>query len=305
MKIVVGSDHAGFPLKQEIAAGPPGGGPRGAGRGHPLHGARGLSRLGGSGGQGRGGGAGGARRAHLRQRGGRVGGRQQGARRAGRDLPRRLFGPPGGRARRHERAGPGSADHRRRPGPRAGAGLPLREVHARGETRAPPEQGQGARSVYLPTEERARHGYFVHASDRRPEPGGGPQTVRPVRLARLHPAQPYRPGRAEAPGGRRRPHGRDLEPRDLREGHRRQRRLPVRHRGDLQGPGDRRQGGVRDPRGQGHPGRGRRAAARLRPDEVPRRVREPGGRPGPGQRHRGHAGRGAAALEGGGPARTS
>ncbi len=50
--------------------------------------------------------------------------------------------------------------------------------------------------------------------------------VRPVGVARLHPPQPDHERRAPPPDRRRRPAGRDLQPGDLRKGHRGQLRLP-------------------------------------------------------------------------------
>ena len=127
--------------------------------------------------------------------------------------------------------------------------------------------------------------------------------VRPVGLARLHPAQPHRGRRAEAAGGRGRPGRRDLEPRHLREGHRRQQRLRGGHRAR-----SRRTPGlsakevyerlaVKDIQDAADVLR-----AGLRPHEGAGRLREPRGLARPGQRHRRHAGGGAPALGSGGPA---
>ena len=80
--------------------------------------------------------------------------------------------------------------------------------------------------------------------------------------------------------------GRDQQPRHLPEGDRRQQRLRRGHRGAREGPGALRQGRLREPGHQGHPGHRRRAAPGVRPHEGPRRVREPGGLPRPGQGHR-------------------
>ena len=146
------------------------------------------------------------------------------------------------------------------------------------------------------------HEHLELASVGRTEPGGGPAAIWSIRLARLHPAEPHRRRRAGPPRGRGRPRRRHVQPRHLREGHRRQQRLCGRHRGDLTGRAPRAEGGVRAPRGQGHPGRGGRAALRLRPHEPPRRLREPGGFARAGERHRGHAAGGAPAVEGGRPA---
>ena len=113
MRIVVGSDHAGFALKQDdrgLASRKratrwstwaptrptPGRLPRlrrgGRARGGRRHGR--------------------TRRADLRQRRRRLGGRQQDPGIRAGHLPRRLLRPPGRRARRHERPGPGRAHHR-------------------------------------------------------------------------------------------------------------------------------------------------------------------------------------------------
>ena len=54
---------------------------------------------------------------------------------------------------------------------------------------------------------------------------------------------------------------RDLEPRDLREGHRRQQRLRGAIEEISEDPASRRQGGLRAAGRQGHPGRRRRPAA--------------------------------------------
>ena len=127
--------------------------------------------------------------------------------------------------------------------------------------------------------------------------------MRPVALAGLSEAQPDREGRAAHADRARRAEGRHLEPVDLREGDRRDRRIRrraeavpgrgrPRRRRDLRAPGDRR-----------HPGGRRRAAPGLRARRS--------GRDGyislevlalSRQRHRGDDRRGAAAVGGGRPA---
>ena len=87
--------------------------------------------------------------------------------------------------------------------------------------------------------------------------------LRPVGVARLHPAEPHHRRRAAAAPRRGRAARRDVQSGDLREGHRGLRRL----RGPAQGADEaarpRRQGRLRDPGRPRHPGRRRHPEADL------------------------------------------
>ena len=110
----------------------------------------------------------------------------------------------------------------------------------------------------------------------------------------------YGQSRAEAPGAGGRPRRRYVQPRDLREGHRRQRRLRIGDSGDLRPAArPRRQGRVRAARDQGHPGRRRRASSGVRSHRVARRLRQPRGVAGPGEQHEPHPGGSTSALDDG------
>ena len=125
--------------------------------------------------------------------------------------------------------------------------------------------------------------------------------LRPVRVARLHQAEPDHGRRAAEAPGRGRAARRHLQSGHLREGHRRLHRL----RGPAQGADEaarpRRQGGLRDPGHPRHPGRRRHPAPDLRVERQARRLRQPGGLARPRPRHPGHPRGGPPSVEGGRP----
>ena len=294
MKIAVGSDHAGFLLKQEVAESLRQGRIRGRRRRHGLDGGRRLSRFRGEGRPGREGGPRRARRPHLRQRRRGLRGRQQGARHPRRHLPRHLLGPPGRRARRHERARPGRPRSSAPPSPTSWW-RPTSRPATRRRSATPGAWPRSSRSrsgtdssrgpLYRPRGRR-RDGYLE-----RTFVGGEPAGLacsnygQSVWLDFIR-AQPHHRRRAPAHARRGRPGRRHLQPRHLRQGHRRQRRLQGRRSQEIsKDPVDRAQARLRAARDQGHPGRGRHPAAGVRPHQGPRRLREPGGGAGPRQRH--------------------
>jgi hypothetical protein len=112
VKLVISSDHAGFPLKEEVRAYLARPGTRWSTWGrikcepeddYPDFAEKvgeAIKR------------ACAARNSDLRLGRGRVRGGEQDSRDSRRDVPRHLFGAPGRGARRYERAGAGRADHR-------------------------------------------------------------------------------------------------------------------------------------------------------------------------------------------------
>ena len=158
----------------------------------------------------------------------------------------------------------------------AGGRLSERHVQRRAPASAPPRQGDRAR-----------------------KPGARAPGLRAVGLARLHPAQPDHQRRvAAADRGGRPPRG-DLQPRHLREGDRRQLGL-CRPPGGAWRRRDRRRDVVREAGDPGYPGRRRSAPRRVRRDEQARRLRQPGGVAPARLRHGGHARRSAAPVGRGG-----
>ena len=204
MRVAIGSDHAGFELKEAVKAFLPPSTTR-CSTSAPTAGAGRLSRL-RRGGRRRAARASPRRARHhpLRQRRRRLDGAPTGSRHPRRPVPRHLLGAPGRRARRHERARARRPRRRHRAGARADSRVPERALHRRGPPPAPARQDDALENPL-----RALAG------------------VRPVGLARLHPAQPDHQRRAAAPDRRGRPARRHLQSGDLREGRHRQLRLPA------------------------------------------------------------------------------